>query len=227
MTRRDKLLRRFDKAREFRHEALTRRFDAATADAVLNEAREQYDSLIDGIPYAGRDRDSMADSIIMTTELLAFVLVLRRRGAHRAAIGTLIPDLVKIPFQWVPAWLANSVLRVLRPLMLWKMRRDARGSLKRRHPDEFHWEVVDDEASDLGINIRSCAVCKTFSRHDAMDFVPYMCALDDELSRIFGLGLRRTGTIALGASHCDFRFQLGAEPRTLASQYDVPGLTPK
>jgi hypothetical protein len=53
---------------------------------------------------------------------------------------------------------------------------------------------------------------------------PYVCALDDRVSRIFGLGLRRTGTIGLGASHCDFRWKLGGEPRTLDSQFDLPGV---
>ncbi len=69
------------------------------------------------------------------------------------------------------------------------------------------------------MNITSCAICHLFGNHDAMDLVPYMCAFDDVMSAAGDQGLRRTGTIALGASHCDFRFQQGGEPLPLAEQY--------
>ena len=49
--------------------------------------------------------------------------------------------------------------------------------------------------------------------------VPYMCSFDDVVSDAGDQGLRRTGTIALGASHCDFRFRQGGKPRRLAEQY--------
>ena len=69
------------------------------------------------------------------------------------------------------------------------------------------------------MNIKSCAICHAFSKYDAMDLVPYMCAMDDVASEIGDLGLRRTGTIALGATHCDFRYERGREPLRLADQY--------
>ena len=68
----------------------------------------------------------------------------------------------------------------------------------------------------------SCAVCHAFSKHDAVDVVPYVCAIDDQLSAKLGLGLRRTGTHALGSGCCDFRYKLGGEPLTLRSQYALP-----
>lgn len=225
MTRREKLLRRFDKAESFRRRVLSARVGSEVTDQVLHEAREQYQGLVEEIPYAGRDWEIMAGNIIIPTEILAFALVLRRHGYPREEIGTLIGELVEIPFQWVPPWLAQSLLRWSLPLIRWWLGRQARASVERQHPDEFVWEVVGgDGGSDLGINIRSCAVCKTFAKHDATDFVPYVCALDDRVSQIFGLGLRRSGTIGLGASHCDFRWKLGGEPRTLVSQYELPGL---
>ncbi len=46
-----------------------------------------------------------------------------------------------------------------------------------------------------------------------------MCATDDSMSDAGNQGLRRTGTIALGADHCDFRFRHGDEPKRLAPQY--------
>lgn len=69
------------------------------------------------------------------------------------------------------------------------------------------------------MNIKSCAICHLFSQHDAMDLVPYMCASDDVISDKSGQGLMRSGTIALGASHCDFRFKKDGEGRALSGQY--------
>ncbi len=52
-----------------------------------------------------------------------------------------------------------------------------------------------------------------------MAFTPYMCATDDLVSDQLDQGLRRTGTIALGAHRCDFRYKAGGEPLRLAEQY--------
>ena len=71
---------------------------------------------------------------------------------------------------------------------------------------------------DFGLDVKNCAVCELFSRHDAEEVVPYLCALDDKMSEFMGMGLRRSGTRALGASCCDFRYQAGGEPQSLRSQ---------
>ena len=71
------------------------------------------------------------------------------------------------------------------------------------HPGEFDVEMVRPEDGDdsftMGYNVKSCAICYLFGQHDAMDLVPYMCASDDVMSDAQGQGLKRTGTIALGA----------------------------
>jgi len=72
---------------------------------------------------------------------------------------------------------------------------------------------------DWGMNVRSCAVCHQFAKYHAMELVPYMCAVDDVMSDRTRRGLQRTGSIALGATHCDFRYKRGGEPRRLAEQY--------
>ncbi len=86
--------------------------------------------------------------------------------------------------------------------------------------NEFEFELLDaDESGERGMNITSCAICHLFAKHDAMELVPYMCAFDDVMSAAGDQGLRRTGTIALGAKQCDFRFQQGGKPLPLAEQY--------
>ena len=87
-------------------------------------------------------------------------------------------------------------------------------------PGEFVYEAfAGEEDGTWGINIKSCAICSFFSKYDAMDLVPYMCATDDVVSDKGNQGLRRTGTIALGAHQCDFRYGTGGEPLRVAEQY--------
>ena len=77
----------------------------------------------------------------------------------------------------------------------------------------------DREDYDWGMNVKSCAICHSFSKYDAMDLVPYMCATDDVMSDKGKQGLRRTGSIAVGAHQCDFRYKRGGEPGHLSKQY--------
>ena len=65
---------------------------------------------------------------------------------------------------------------------------------------------------DFGINVTECACCKACEKHGALEIVPFMCAIDDKMSAGLDLGLRRTGTRALGASRCDFRYKPGGKP---------------
>ena len=52
-----------------------------------------------------------------------------------------------------------------------------------------------------------------------MDLVPYMCATDDLMSDLNDQGLSRTGTIALGRTHCDFHYQPGRPTEHLSNLY--------
>lgn len=94
-------------------------------------------------------------------------------------------------------------------------------SQKEAAPGEFVFEAFlgDREDYDWGMNVKSCAICHSFSKYDAMDLVPYMCATDDVMSDKGKQGLRRTGSIAVGAHQCDFRYKRGGEPGHLSKQY--------
>jgi hypothetical protein len=87
-----------------------------------------------------------------------------------------------------------------------------------RHSGEFKVEIVRDEDYYMGYDITACAECSLYAQYDAMDLMPYMCASDD-YDQSQPPGLRRTGTIALGHDHCDFRFRRDDRPPTLAELY--------
>lgn len=223
--RRQKLLRGFDRFTRSAERSLEVRF-GGSAGAIADEARREFEGLADGIPYKGRDRDLMMQNIVGPTFRLAYVLVLRRRGHSREEIGAWIGESEERPARWLPAAWVPAAWRIarplLRPLVRRQFRRAAEASQRRNDPDEFVFATVDDPESDLAFDILQCAVCQTFAKHDALDIVPYVCTLDDKFSDALGAGLRRTGTLSLGADRCDFRFAVGAKPLRLREQYDLP-----
>ena len=97
----------------------------------------------------------------------------------------------------------------------------AESSQRNAKESEFVYEVEisPDDNTDWSLTVKSCAICASFSKHDAMDLVPYMCATDDIASDAAGDGLQRTGTIALGAHQCDFRYTKNGAPRRVAEHY--------
>jgi hypothetical protein len=175
------------------------------AGAILAAAKPRFEALLDEIPYVDRPGHTMAGSMFACTAMLAVYQELRERGVDAHAWGRALHALPVT----VPPGDEDSERGAA----------DAVASQAGAGASEFVFEFVDEAGSDRGMNIKSCAICHLFGRHDAMDLVPYMCAYDDVMSDARGQGLRRTGTIALGASQCDFRFREGAEPLKLADQY--------
>jgi hypothetical protein len=167
----------------------------------------------------------MARNICVSYEDLAFFLALRQRGHPVEAIGQFFYAAENGGGPRAgpaPGWLVRLLIRLAGPLLLRPMRQAARESVEQRRQGEFVFAMVDRrEDTDFGFDILECAVCDAFAKQGALDVVPYICALDDKASDALGLGLRRSGTIALGSDRCDFRYKLGGVPRALSSQYRV------
>jgi hypothetical protein len=178
---------------------------ASEMEAFEADAAREFEALIDDIPYAERPGHAMALPALASGVLLAFYKAARARGYSAHEFGRALHE---APFPDLPESRDAH-------------RHDAAESQQSAAPNEFVWEFLDGEGQELdyGYNIKSCAICHLYGRHDAMELVPYMCAIDDKMSAAQGTGLRRTGTIALGADRCDFRFRKGGDPLTLESQY--------
>lgn len=58
-----------------------------------------------------------------------------------------------------------------------------------------------------GVDIIECGVCKLFNKHNFGKYTPILCEVDKLTSGLAGLELIRSGTIATGATHCDFRYK--------------------
>lgn len=198
----------YDRAEGPLREVLAALVPEAELESVAGEARAAFLRLSEEMPYADRRDHTMFDPTFSVFQWLAVHEALRGRGIDVHQLGR---EIMKLPVSPRPEFTAASIERILA---------EAEESQRGAAANEFVFEMLaGDEQTDGGMNVHSCAVCHAYARHDAMELVPYMCAFDDAESAAGDMGLRRTGTIALGAHRCDFRYKRGGEPLPLAPQY--------
>jgi hypothetical protein len=183
-------------------------------DAVVDEAAVLFDEMIPGMAYVDKPDNQMASALFICSINLALYLALKARGVDVHDFGNaMLTGLAKAP--------ATPPPDLTTPENLAGFKAGADASQQSAAPGEFVYEAHTGNDGDLdwGMNIKSCAICHQYTKYDAMDLVPYMCATDDVESDKNSLGLRRTGSIAVGAHQCDFRYKAGGEPQRLAAQY--------
>lgn len=80
------------------------------------------------------------------------------------------------------------------------------------NPDGFIANIITDKQETFGlgygIDIIECGICKLFKKHNYSKYASILCEVDEITSGLAGLQLFRNGTIANGATKCDFRFKL-------------------
>jgi hypothetical protein len=185
---------------------------------VVDAAAALFEDMIPDLAYLDNPDHPMAASVFGCSANLAVYLALRERDVDVHAYGgAMLSRMAAAP---LPAPEASDDDRTPRE------RFDeyiaiSKSSEQQAAPGEFVYEAFygDRETYDWGMNVKSCGICYQFSKYDAMDLVPYMCATDDVMSDLGHQGLRRTGTIAVGAHQCDFRYQRKGEPGHLADKY--------
>jgi len=200
-----------------RAERLAGRF-VEDVDAVVDEATEIFERMLPDMAYVDEPSHPMASSVFVCCGSLALFLALRRRGVDAHQYGSAVLESIRNAPQAAVEAPDDGVSR--RELFA-RFIASGEASQSGARPGEFVFEAFPGDRGeyDWGMNVKSCAICHAFARHDAMDLVPYMCATDDLVSDLGGQGLRRTGTIALGAHQCDFRYKSGGEPLRLVEQF--------
>lgn len=219
---RDKLLKVHAQMMALGRPPLAERFGAELAGRLIVETGPEFERLIPDIPYVGGDANSFTELMIQSASLLALYRVLQRHGETVDEIGAVVRCMAE---GWVSRYPA-ALRRLLGRLYLsrfWRerTRRKAQASQARRYPGEFVYEVVDGGPDFAwGVNYLECGVVKFFQAQGAEALTPHMCVLDYLLFPSLGIDLRRTGTLAQGCTHCDFRFRRGRTPAGLPDQPD-------
>ncbi len=175
-------------------------------DEVVFAARRRFAEMLEDCAYLDTPDSPLANALFQCNVNLATYLELKQRGIDVHTYGAAMLDDLRSRVETPPPFEGEGMPDLAGP-----------GT----HPGEFELELVEGDGQDFdwGYNIKSCAICHQFAKYDALDLVPYMCASDDVMSDAGDQGLVRTGTIALGAHQCDFRYRQGGTPRPLAEHH--------
>ncbi len=215
ISRTSKLLKGFDKAAKHMRGALATRYGDEFANAVISEARREFEALIPELPYIGGKANSLTKSLVGASWCLALYRVLKARGKTVEETGDVIDATVRSQFGRIPKPIRFLIGRYMcSKLYLKKLKRQAAQSQERKYPADWVLTILDGDGVDFdyGIDFIECGVCKICKAHDAEELVPVLCATDFPVSEALGTGLIRTTTLADGSDRCNFRFERGRKP---------------
>ncbi|MFN7943976.1 MAG: L-2-amino-thiazoline-4-carboxylic acid hydrolase [Blastocatellia bacterium] len=184
---------------------------------VVDEAAAIFDAMLPEMAYVDKPAHPLASALFVCNVNLSLYLALKRRGTDVHDFSrALLNGVARAPIPPLPEESEDALQARLAQFI-----QAAEASQTKAEPGEDVFEIVEVTNADFdwGYNVRSCALCQSAAKHDAMEVVPYMCAVDDVMSDKNNQGLRRTGSLATGATHCDFRFKRGGQPLRLAEQY--------
>ena len=112
--------------------------------------------------------------------------------------------LKRLPAKLSNTWLSSALLK-------WLNKRVSKNS----NQGGFVANIITDKSETYGfgygIDIMECGICKLFNKHNYGKYSSILCEVDELTSALAGLTLIRSGTIALGAKKCDFRFKKAKE----------------
>jgi hypothetical protein len=217
ISKKTKLLKDFDKAVEQGHEVLVKSLGESLTRKVLIDARNEYEAIILEIPYIGGEQnDNSTSQLLMAAEYLALYRILIANGREIKEIGQLNYDMFEAMLQSSPKIIV-SIYGYFKFHVGWseKIKRYAAMSKKREYPMDFVYTFIEGDGKELdyGVNMTECAIQKFLRKQNAEELVPYMCALDNPLSRRFNRGLIRTKTL-VESNVCDFRYKKDRKTQT-------------
>ncbi len=185
------------------------------ATHILTTIDNHYRRIAEGIRFAAVSGNPLDKRLDFSAYFLALIQTLDEQGEPFDTIRNVCLRVVteyvrpknkvqlllkRLPAKLANTWLATVFLKVF-----------SRKVSQRAHPDGFVAHIITDKKETLGFgygfDIAECGICKLFNKHHYSNYASILCEVDEITSSLAGLQLVRTGTIALGAQKCDFRFK--------------------
>ncbi|HEU4858559.1 MAG TPA: L-2-amino-thiazoline-4-carboxylic acid hydrolase [Chitinophagaceae bacterium] len=185
------------------------------ADEIIAGTNDHYKVISVDTAFVASSGNPIDKRLDFCAYFLALIKTLDKRGENfettRKICLEIVTEYVKpknqfqqfvkrLPAKLVNTWLATFLLGEF----------DKRVS-KNANPDGFIANIITDKQETLGlgygIDILECGICKLFKKHNYQKYAAILCEVDALTSDLAGLKLIRTGTIALGAPKCDFRWE--------------------
>jgi len=211
LSRKSEILTQFDTHAKASRPFLAASYGDEFAEAVLKDAREQYEALIPEIPYIGGDENPMTRHLVRSTASLVLYKVMKARGKTAEEVGKVVYDAVVEAVRQLPP----RPTRELSAEYIAEKQQQAQKSQERRYSGGWVWEfaVGDGVQFDYGYDFLECGTQKLYHTHNADEFLPFYCYLDFVMSRTPGWGFARSMTLGEGYEKCDFRYKKGGETK--------------
>ena len=210
--RRAELLASFGEDAGFWRQIAGANYREEFAEAVVQEAREQFEALIPRIPYIGGDENHLTANLVDSTRFLALYSAMKARGKTAVETGRVRYYAIEARSGCPAPPIAPS--QRLSPEALQRRRRQRAAQsheLVKSYPDTWVYDFIegDGEEFDYGYDFLQCATRRFYAAQGAEELLPFYCFLDYAMSRTAGLGLERARTLSLGDDRCTFRFKRG------------------
>lgn len=180
------------------------------------EIEDEYIHLEKDISCAASSKNPLDKRLVISACYLALIKVLDQHGQPYESIREICLEIAEDyvrPKNRLEAFMKRIPAVLIRTkvfqIIMEYMDRRIRG---REHPEGFVSRILTDKQETYGlgygVDILECGICKLFAKHHYDRFAPILCEVDFITTKLAGLKLVRSGTIANGAEKCDFRFKV-------------------
>lgn len=187
-------------------------FGGGAVDPVTEAALVAFTNMAPTIPYIGPLQYPLPKTLAESCVALGFGKVLQSQGSGTPAIGQVIVEAFRESQRGISReqhlrdgerQFTDASYRVQASM--------AEASHRRHHSGDWVFDFIsgNGDGFDWGLDFTECGILKFFRRHGMTELMPYICVLDFVISDLQGTGLQRSGTLADGASRCDFRYRKG------------------
>jgi hypothetical protein len=182
---------------------------------VINEIDGHYKDIAVDTNFAATSKNPIDRRLDFCAYFLALIKTLDKGGESYETIRKICLEIVteyvrpknkiqallkKLPTRFINTWFAAILLKAFNKRVSSNI--NANG---------FIATIITDKNKTYGfgygVDILECGICKLFKKHNYQKYSSILCEVDEVTSALAGLKLIRTGTIALGAKKCDFRFK--------------------
>ena len=185
------------------------------ADKLITETDNNFKQISPDTSFAASSSNPIDKRLDFAAYFLAFIKVLDKQGESFDKIRKVSLEIVidyvrpKNKFQQlikrIPAKLISS------PVGAFFLKKFNERVSKNSNTDGFIANIITDKKETFGlgygVDITECGICKLFNKHSFQKYSSILCDVDAVTAELAGLKLIRTGTIALGAKKCDFRWE--------------------
>ena len=205
-------MKNFNKHTNDVRKLLAAKFNDDKIDILLKQMSEEFENLIPKIPYIGGNKNFYTTILIQIISNLAIFRTLENEGFTYREIGEFFYEFADGHHRFRK----ESMEKIGRDPAQFPFGKEfkngiknlAEDSQKRAYPYDWVLKFVDGDgiSFDYGFDISECGVYKIFKELGAEKYVPLQCMNRIREANIFGYGLFRTQTLAIGAPSCDYRY---------------------